>query len=135
MDRRSKVTSAAVVISLFLTVTLAHGFDEKQFQKFRKSNNCEKCDLSGAKLSGRDLSYAELASANLSGADLSNATLYSANLSGANLGNANLSGANLYDANLTKADLKGAILGNANLTGATWTDGRKCKQGSTGTCK
>ena len=120
MDRRSKLTSAAVVISLFLTVTLAHGFDEKQFQKFRKSNNCEKCDLSGAKLSGLDLSYAELTSANLSGA---------------NLGNANLSGANLYDANLTKADLKGAILSNANLSGATWTDGRKCKQGSTGTCK
>ena len=40
------------------------------------------------------------------------------------LGNAELSGAKLENANLADAD----------LSGAQWTDGGKCKQGSTGEC-
>jgi uncharacterized protein YjbI with pentapeptide repeats len=80
-------------------------------------------DLSGANLSGANLSWADLSGANLSGADLSRADLSGANLSradlsGANLSWADLSGANLSGANLSWADLSGANLIGADLSGA-----------------
>ena len=52
-----------------------------------------KANLSGADLSGADLSWANLSGADLSGADLRWANLSGANLSGADLRGANLSGA------------------------------------------
>jgi uncharacterized protein YjbI with pentapeptide repeats len=60
---------AFMVLGLFLAVNLAFAFDEKQVQQLRKTNRCQKCDLSGAKVNGLDLSYADVSSANLSGAD------------------------------------------------------------------
>ncbi len=124
-----------VAFHSLLFATLLHGFDEKHLQQLKKTNHCQKCDLTGAKLANLDLSYADLSSANLSNADLSGATFYGANLSGAVLINANLSNANLYEADLTKANLTGANVTNANLYNATWTNGKACKIGSTGVCK
>jgi hypothetical protein len=72
--------------------------------------NLSGADLSWANLSGADLSWANLSWANLSGADLSAANLLWANLSGANLSGANLSAANLSGANLSGADLSAANL-------------------------
>jgi hypothetical protein len=72
-----------------------------------------RANLSGANLSGADLSRADLSGANLSGADLSRA-----DLSGAYLSGADLSRADLYGANLSRADLSGADLSRADLYGA-----------------
>lgn len=60
-----------------------------------ETNECVRCDLSGADLSGADL-----AAANLEGANLTNADLSEANLTGAYLVSANLEGADLTDARL-----------------------------------
>ena len=73
--------------------------------------------LSGADLSGADLSGAYLRGANLSGAKLSCANLRGANLSGAKLSCANLSGADLSGADLIGANLNCANLRGANLEG------------------
>ena len=67
-----------------------------------------RADLSGAKLSGADLSWADLSRAKLSGADLSGADLSWAKLSGADLSGADLSRADLSGADLSGADLSGA---------------------------
>jgi uncharacterized protein YjbI with pentapeptide repeats len=79
--------------------------------------------LSGADLSGADLSRANLEEADLSGADLSRANLEEANLTGADLsepylGAANLSEPHLGAANLSDANLRGAHLLGADLTNA-----------------
>jgi uncharacterized protein YjbI with pentapeptide repeats len=65
---------------------------------------------------------------NLTGADLSGANLSEVNLTGANLTQANLSEVNLTGANLTKADLSGANLSEVNLTGAdlSWAIAVNC---------
>ena len=69
-------------------------FDEDDLKKLKATNECLKCDLSGA-------------------------YLYAANLTRENLTGAWLSGVNLTDANLTGADLTDAENFNtANTTGA-----------------
>ena len=78
--------------------------------------NLSGADLSGAYLYGANLSVADLSGANLSGAYLSVANLSKTNLSGANLSKANLSKANLYGADLSKTNLSGANLSKANLS-------------------
>ena len=145
---------------LFLMSGMSYPFAQKDLDKLEATRDCAWCDLqnadlagarltganlsntvlSGANLSGANLSRANLPSAwlsrvNLSGADLSSAHLRAANLRDANLSNANLSRANLSGANLSYATLSGADLSGADLSGATWTDGRKCAEGSTGECK
>jgi hypothetical protein len=86
---------------------------------WRRGEECgERADLSGANLSGANLSRANLSGANLSRADLSGANLSGANLFGANLSGANLSGADLFGANLSGANLSGADLSGADLSGA-----------------
>ena len=74
-----------------------------------------RADLSGAKLSGADLSWADLSRAKLSGADLSGADLSWAKLSGADLSGTDLSRAKLSGAKLLGADLSGAKLSEAKL--------------------
>ena len=71
-----------------------------------------------ARLTRRDLRYADASSVFLVRADLSLANLQRAILQGANLQGAILSGANLQGATLTDANLQGAILSGANLQGA-----------------
>jgi hypothetical protein len=84
----------------------------------QNNNNGKRANLSGADLSGANLSWADLSGADLSGANLSGAHLSGANLSGANLFGAHLSRANLSGANLSRADLSGANLSRANLSRA-----------------
>lgn len=76
-------------------------------------------DLSGANLSGSNLTNIRLDGVNLSAANLEGAALNQANLSGTNLENARLTGANLSGADLTKAKIdKSTIFARANLDGA-----------------
>ena len=75
-------------------------------------------DLSGADLSRAYLSDAYLSGADLSGADLSDAYLSDADLSGADLSGADLSGAYLSGADLSRADLSRAYLSRADLSRA-----------------
>lgn len=136
MLRAKKGLTIIFAIICFLSATtLLFGFDEKQVQVLKKTNNCKKCDLSGAKLDKLDLSYADLSSANLSGADLTNTILMGSNLAKANLSGANLTGVNLFEANLSGANVSNANLTKVYLDQATWVDGRRCKVGSLGSCK
>lgn len=72
-------------------------------------------DLSGVKLIGDNLSWANLMFAQLSGADLSRANLYRVDLTGAKLNKAKFAGANLNGANLFQARLPDADLSEANI--------------------
>jgi len=66
---------------------------------------------------------------NLAGGDF-----FQANFEGCDFTKADLTNAYLYRANLTDAILTDATLSGANLSLATWTDGRTCAEGSSGTC-
>ena len=68
----------------------SYAFDEASLRKFRATNHCANCDLSGASLSGANLMKATLSGADLKGANLSGAILSAADLSGANLRNVRL---------------------------------------------
>jgi len=95
------------------------------------TNSCISCDLrraelinldlSGAILTGADLTNAFLNDANLSGADLTSAILTGALLIGTNMNGADLTGADLTSADLTGANLIGAVLANAILSSADLT--------------
>ena len=74
-----------------------------------ETNECVRCDLSGA-----DLSEADLAGANLEGANLTDANLFEADLTGAYL-----VGATLVGANLTSANLNSSLLALASFSPAT----------------
>ncbi len=141
MKRQGHILALCLVsFVLCLSPRVTHGFKQSDVDKISNTKECQWCDLRGANLSGSDLSDASLSGANLSEARLKGANLTGANLSTAYLRNADLSGANLTGAFLDKANLNGANLTGANLTGAklskaTWTDGEKCDEGSTGECK
>ncbi|MBL7487492.1 pentapeptide repeat-containing protein [Frankia sp. AgB1.9] len=87
--------------------------------------------LVGARLAGRDLTFANFMAARLTGADLTgsilaNTKLTATDLAGARLSQANLDGADLANANLTGARLDDAVLtgvhlGEARLAGAVLT--------------
>ena len=136
MRRGAEIVAVCLAAVVFLgSFSLVYGFDQKQIQALKKSNNCKKCDLSGAKLNNLDLSYADLSGANLSGADLTNTVMSNANLAGANLTGAILTGANFFEANLKGADTSKATLTKAYFDQATWTNGKRCAVGSIGQCK
>ncbi|MFB2972290.1 pentapeptide repeat-containing protein [Aerosakkonema sp. BLCC-F183] len=93
------------------------------FRQLLVTNECFRCELTGADLKQINLSNAKLAYAKLDGANLTGANLRYAYLEGANLGDAklayaNLGGAKLSYANLGGANLIGAKLSYANLEGA-----------------
>jgi len=102
-------------------------------------------DLRGASLSGAQLENASFNDARLDQADLSdtrlincdfnNATLSGARLSHAQIVNADFMEADLSRADLSEANLINAELMDARLEGATWMDGRRCRQGSMGACR
>lgn len=105
----------------------------------------EEAYLKLANLQGADLYKADLRGAYLQKANLRGAYLYQTNLRGAYLYQADLRGAELnwaylQEANLLDADLRGVVdidgadLDGAKLGGATWTDGKICKEGSIGKC-
>ena len=83
---------------------------------WREANPDIKPDLSGIKLSRKELSRANFRWANLIDADLKWSNLYHANFSCANLTKANLQGTNLHKAVLDAATLEGTILSYATLT-------------------
>lgn len=86
------------------------------------AGNCGFCaDLSGADLTGIDLSDANLRGAILTRINLSYANLRGANLIGAGLSFTDLTGADLKGAKLSGANLRYAILSDADLTGADLT--------------
>lgn len=101
-------------------------------KKFIKTNQCEKCNLSGINLKGWKITGAKLPGTNLKGADLSGAILQHADLrfayfKGANLDSTSLEFANLSNSNLKNTSIKGANLQNslleyANLKGADLYD-------------
>lgn len=78
--------------------------------------NLEYSNLHGVNLFRADLSNANLSNAVLMGAHLREAKLHSTNLYNSNLRNANLLRADLSEANLRKADLGYTILTSANLS-------------------
>jgi uncharacterized protein YjbI with pentapeptide repeats len=105
----------------------------ESWNSWRKKKGFKRPDLSGADLSGQNLSDINLRGAiltriNLSGAKLSNADLSGSNLAQANLSDTDLTetvlsdcflrGANLSNANLCGSDLGGEFLHDANLSGA-----------------
>jgi TIR domain/Pentapeptide repeats (8 copies) len=90
----------------------------KAWNEWRRENQWDQVDLTGANLSEANLREADLSGAFLRGADLSVANLTVANLTGANLSAADLSGANLSGAFLRRAFLRGANLSGANLSQA-----------------
>jgi len=95
--------------------------------------------LAGAQLENASFNDARLDQADLSGARLINCDFNSAGLSGARLNHAQIINADFMDADLSGTDLSGARLINtdfmaARLQGATWMDGRRCAEGSVGTC-
>lgn len=110
---------------------------------------CEKASMRGARLAGMDLSAANFAGANLqnaraAGARFANANLQGADLDSADLAGADFTGADLRNANLTGAEVAGVKWDGANLTGAMFpagrgnygdAQGRRCGDGSIGTCK
>ena len=93
-------------------------------------------NLDAKKFSGLNCSNANFTGATLRASDFSSANLQSANLQGTNLDSTHFKSANLKEANLTGAqNIQLMYLDKADLSGATWTDGRKCKEGSIGDCK
>ncbi len=163
--RMTTERAGRALLILSLLTGVCYGFNPADLEKVKNTNRCEDCDLTAADMAGRvmndvKLTNAKIAGAKMAGADLSSGNLSGADLSGADLSGADLSYANLWHARLTKANLSGGRLigakfqgadlsgadlsganvaaadfSGANLSDATWTDGKKCLEGSTGSCK
>ncbi len=115
---------AAIVTMATAMTTGARAADDTAVEKLAAQDECPKCDLSKADLSGggcpgSDFSEANLSGANLEGVVMNEATLQGANLSNANLTDAIFESANLKGVNLTGADLTRTDLSGADLSGAT----------------
>jgi len=114
-----------IILMVILTGAVYSQCDESNWQDYYNSEdhimvrcNLREADLSGAILSGANLSDSDLRNVNLTGAILSGANLSDSDLRYVNLTGANLTGADLSGANLRKANLRKANLRNANLTRA-----------------
>ncbi|XFA73910.1 pentapeptide repeat-containing protein [Thermosynechococcaceae cyanobacterium Okahandja] len=110
----AKVAASLCLLSFSLPTLAANPADLDQL---RRTGNCPNCNLSYARLRGRNLQGADLRGANLNAANLRGANLSRANLTGATLNNADLTGANLTNANLTAANLLMTRLDRAILLG------------------
>lgn len=77
-------------------------------------------DLSGADLSGSNLSETDLSGADLRGADLSKTDLSWADLSDTDLSDTDLRWADLHGSNLSWADFQGADLSRSNIDFSCW---------------
>jgi hypothetical protein len=96
--------------------------------------------LSGAQLENASFNDARLDQADLSGTRLINCEFNNASLSGARLSHAQIINSDFMDADLSRSDLTESSLINAELMdarleGATWLDGRRCREGSVGACR
>ena len=109
-----------LILAIALILPLSVGaYDPDHLTLLKETNECPKCDLSGANLKGANLKGANLWYAKLMGADLNGANLEGANLYGADLEWANLEWANLQGANTDYATMKGAILCNTTMPDGT----------------
>jgi hypothetical protein len=108
----------SLIISIFFLSGELYAFSKSDLKKLMETNNCPRCRLRNADLSGADLSGANLEGANLVRANLKRADLRKAILTGAKLTGANLTGAKLDTTKLMKANLTGANLTGANLDNA-----------------
>lgn len=106
------VAALAAVLMAGLGAPPAHAFDEAEFKRVQFGGDCKRCDLTGANLSGMNLSAGSFDFADFTGADLTQAKLSGAGLLRANFTNANLTRASLHDADMTRTNFT-----NANLTG------------------
>ncbi len=123
-----------IVAMLIAVAGRIEAFDPAHLKKLLATNSCPGCDLSGAKLSNKDLRKANLEGANLQGVKLvftkfDEANLRGANLDGAKIMRADFFGANLEGAiltNLKKGDMtfQGANLRRADFTNSNVTKGR-----------
>ncbi|BAY51314.1 hypothetical protein NIES2134_110980 [Thermostichus vulcanus NIES-2134] len=116
------MAKVAPALLLLLISTSAWAANPAHLEQLRRTGNCPNCDLSYARLRGRNLQGADLRGANLNAANLRGANLSGANLSGAVLNHADLTKANLTNANLTGASLLITRLDQALLGGATLVD-------------
>lgn len=129
INRRSCMIGCLGYIAGFMTLPLAVmvwvNTPQNRKESFleRRTQDCQKCDLSG-----EDLSFAKLDEANLSGANLEGTVLGAAQLNAANL-----SGANLKFAILRQAELNNANFEGADLTAAEFRCGAGTCTGLTGT--
>ena len=107
-----------------LLFTVLHAAaNPEHVERFRKTRDCQGCDLTKANLGGF-----QAIDAKLQGANLTDASFYGGSLRGADL-----TGTILDGTNLEMADLTGAI--NAVLANAK-TDARTtCPNGTAGPCK
>ena len=105
-----KRTLTALTVAATMFASSAYAFDPADLQKLMDTNECVKCDLSGANLEAANLMAAILSDANLSGTRLAGANLAYADLNGTNL-----AGADLESARLGRFDLRGAVLCNTTM--------------------
>ncbi len=116
--------AAVLVVATMMLTTGARASDAKSMEKLSADDECPKCDLSKADLSGGAYPGSDFSEANLSGANLQSVVMNEANLEGANLSGADLTdaifeAANLQGVNLTGATLTRTDLSGADLSGAT----------------
>lgn len=121
----SKTVKSSLLLGALLCISTssfsAISYNADQLAQFNLTNQCNSCDLSGARLSGNH-SGAVLASTNLTGS-IGTGTFSLANFSGSNLSSANWSNANLSYAQMTyipliNTNFSGADLSYANFEGS-----------------
>lgn len=120
-----------ILLLSFITPAILFGYNNMHLSRLLDSKKCRKCDLSGAPLEGRDLSYALISESDLSKSRLRDAILDSANAEKSNLEKANLSHmsaieTNFRYANFLHAKVEGTEFSGSDRTGATWIDGSIC---------
>lgn len=67
-ESRTLFLTAVVIAMVFLAAGVTYAFNQLDLQKLEKTEQCQRCDLSGANLTGTYLHYANLSGANLTGA-------------------------------------------------------------------
>lgn len=135
--KMKKLLAVLTIVSACSFATQVLAFVQTDLDRLLKTNDCPKCDLSGAVLTGMDLSKAKLEGANLSGADLTKASLRMADMAGANLSESKLSGAvfeaaDLFQANLSGASIEEALFEGAYLADVTMDESQKALLASMG---
>jgi uncharacterized protein YjbI with pentapeptide repeats len=75
-------------------------------------------NMSGANMSGADMSDTNMRRANMSDTNMSGANMRRANMSDTNMSDTNMSGANMSDTNMSGANMRRANMSDTNMRGA-----------------
>ena len=70
-----KLTLTSLIVAATMFASSASAFDPADLQKLKDTNECVKCDLADANLTGADLGRANLSGADLGGAYMNGAIL------------------------------------------------------------